>query len=329
MKTSLTADMKRAYAMIRAARTIVLAAHENPDGDALGSLLAVSSHLSSLKKKHVSFVSGSVPETLSFLPRFSSLTPSLPSRVPDLVIGFDYGDYRRLMLPYPLPRSFSLVTFDHHPKAGQEGDVNITEPEFSSTAELMYHFFAANKIPLTPDIATCIFTGIVTDTGGFVHRNTTQSTFAAVSDLLAHAPINTETIAKKALGFPSHGAAVVVGIALSRIRVDKKTRIAYSYISWRDLKKHGAKWEDVDSAVNLMNYINNDGVKCIALFKEREDGMTAVSFRSDAEKAYNAKALAEALGGGGHRFAAAARIPGARMTAMRKVFAQARKNAVQ
>lgn len=329
MNKALTADLKRAHAMIRAAKHIVLATHENPDGDGLGALLAISAYLSSQKKKHVSFVSGTVPHYLSFLPRFSSLTPKLPSLTPDLVIGFDYGDYRRLALPYTLPRSFSLITFDHHPKAGQEGEVNITEPSFSSTAELMYHFFKTNRILLTPEIATCIYTGIITDTGGFVHRNTTANTFAVVSDLLTHTPINTEYIAKQTLGFPSHGAALVVGLALSRLTVDKKTHIAYSYLSWRDLKKHGVAWEDIDMTVNLMNYINNDGVKCVALFKEKNDGMIAISFRSDAKKAYNAQALAAALGGGGHRFAAATRIKGPIKTAMKKVFAEARKSTVQ
>lgn len=329
MNKAITAELKRANALIRAARHIVLATHENPDGDGLGSLLAISLYLSSLKKKHISFASGSVPETLSFLPHFSSLKTTLPSREPDLVIGFDYGDYRRLALPYVLPRSFPLITFDHHPKAGQEGEVNITEPSFSSTAELMYHFFTANRIPLTPQIATCIFTGIVTDTGGFMHRNTTQNTFAVVADLLARTPINTERITKKTLGFPSHNAALVTGLALSRIAVDKKTHIAYSYLSWEDLKKYGVAWEDVDVTVNLMNGINNDGVKCIALFKERNDGMIAVSFRSDAEKAYDARALATALGGGGHRFAAATRMKGPLKSAMKKVFAEARKSTVQ
>lgn len=324
MNKKLTADMKRVRAMIAAARTIVLATHENPDGDGLGSLLALSSYLASIKKKHISFVSGTVPGNLSFLPRYASLVKKLPERAPDLLIGFDYGDYRRLALPYALPRAFPLITLDHHPKDKQEGEVNIVEPSFSSTAELTYRFFTANRIPLTPHIATCLYTGIVTDTGGFVHRNTTPATFAAVSDLLAHTPLNTEYIAKQALGFPSHHAALVTGLALSRIMVDKKTRIAYSYLSWRDLAKHKVAWEDVDTVVNLMNFINNDGVKCVALFKERNDGMIAVSLRSDAKKAYDARALAHALGGGGHRFAAATRIKGALPTAMKKVFAQAR-----
>lgn len=324
MKKSLIADLKRANALIRAAQHVVLATHENPDGDGLGSLLAVSHYLSSLKKKHISFVGGTVPEYLSFLPKFSSLTSKETSRTPDLVIGFDYGNYRRLALPFSAPHSFPLITFDHHPKADQKGDVVIVEPSFSSTAELIYHFFSVNRILLTPQIATCIYTGIITDTGGFVHRNTTQGTFAAVAHLLEHTPINTEWIAKKVLGFPSPGAALVTGLALSRITVDKKTRIAYSWLSWRDLKKYGVMWEDVDTIVNLMNYINDHSIRCVALFKEKNDGMIAVSFRSDAEKAYNARALAQTLGGGGHRYAAATRIKGSLHTVIKKVLAQAR-----
>jgi len=326
MSETTTADLIRAKHLIESARTIVLATHENPDGDGIGAMLAFAHYLDTLDKQYVTYVTGSVPHYLSFLPRFEKLTTEIPFSEPDLLIGFDYGDVARLRLPYTSPRTYHFVTLDHHPKTTQEGDVCIADTSFSSTCELAYRFFAANGITITKEMATCIYTGIVTDTGGFVHTNTTADTFAVTAELLNHTPIDTEWITKRVLGFPSYGAARVTGLALSRLAINQEAHVAYTYLSSRDMEEHSIAWEDVDNIVNLTNYITNEHVTCVALFKEKNDGMISVSFRSDAAKGFDVRRVATALGGGGHRFAAAAKLQGTREEVMEKVFEEIKKN---
>ncbi|MEK7487826.1 MAG: bifunctional oligoribonuclease/PAP phosphatase NrnA [Patescibacteria group bacterium] len=319
-------DLIRAKHLIESARTIVLATHEYPDGDGIGAMLAFAHYLDALGKQYIVYVTGSVPQYLSFLPCFEKLTSEISFTEPDLLIGFDYGDIARLRLPYTSPRTYHFITLDHHPKATQEGDVCITDTSFSSTCELAYRFFTENAIAITQEMATCIYTGIVTDTGGFLHTNTTADTFAVAADLLRHTPIDTEWIAKRVLGFPSYGAAQVTGLALSRLAINQEARTAYTHLSSRDMEEHGIAWEDVDNAVNLTNQITNEHVVCVALFKEKNDGMISVSLRSDAAKGFDVRRVATALGGGGHRFAAAAKLQGTREEVMKRVFEEIQKN---
>lgn len=319
-------DLIRAKHLIESARTIVLATHENPDGDGIGAMCAFAHYLDTLNKPYIAYVTGSVPRYLSFLPHFEKLTAEIPLSEPDLLIGFDYGDVARLRLPYTNPRTYHFITLDHHPKTTQEGEVCITDTSFSSTCELAYRFFTANNIAITPAVATCIYSGIVTDTGGFVHTNTTADTFAVAAELLRHAPIDTEWITKRVLGFPSYGAARVTGLALSRLAINHEAHVAYTYLSSRDMEEYGVLWEDVDNIVNLTNHITNEHVACVALFKEKNDGMISVSFRSDAAKGFDVRRVATAFGGGGHRFAAAAKLKGTREEVMARVFEEIKKN---
>ncbi|MBI5913420.1 bifunctional oligoribonuclease/PAP phosphatase NrnA [Candidatus Azambacteria bacterium] len=319
-------DLLRAKHLIESARTIVLATHENPDGDGIGAMLAFAQYLDTIDKQYVAYVTGSVPQYLSFLPHFEKLTTEIPFAEPDLLIGFDYGDTARLRLPYTSPRTYHFVTLDHHPKTTQEGEVCIADTSFSSTCELAYRFFAANDIAITKEMATCIYTGIVTDTGGFMHTNTTADTFTVAAELLRHTPIDTEWVTKRVLGFPSYGAARVTGLALSRLAINPETHVAYTYLSTRDLEEYGVLWEDVDNIVNLTNHITGEHIACVALFKEKNDGMISVSFRSDAAKGFDVRRVAAALGGGGHRFAAAAKLQGTREEVMARVFEKIKKN---
>ncbi len=326
MNEAITKDLIRAKHLIESARTIVLATHEYPDGDGIGAMLAFAHYLDTLGKQYTAYITGSIPRYLSFLPHFEKLTAEISLDEPDMVIGFDYGDVERLRLPYISPRTYHFVTLDHHPETTQEGDVCIVDTSFSSTCELAYRFFTANGIAVTQEIAACIYAGIVTDTGGFMHANTTAGTFTVVAELLRHAPIDTERITKRVLGFPSCGAARVTGLALSRLAINQEAHVAYTYLSSRDMEEHGIGWEDVDNIVNLTNNITNEHVTCVALFKEKNDGMISVSFRSDAAKGFDVRRVAAALGGGGHRFAAAAKLQGTREEVMKRVFEEIQKN---
>ncbi len=310
---------------VRAARHVLLMTHENPDEDGLGAMLAFANYLETAGKQYTAYVIGTPPPRLSLLPKFDRLT-SVPPAHADVLLAFDYGSFERLKLDKIGAEPSFIITLDHHPQQTQQGNVNITDPDFSSTCEIAYHFFKANGVALTPDIATCIYAGILADTGGFVHSNTSVEVFRIAAEL-KRLGVDTEFSAKRILGLPSPSAARAIGLAYSRLVIDKESGVMYAWLSSRELEEYAATWDEVGMLVNMMNHINAEesAVKCIALFKDKSDGMISVSFRSDPHKGCDVKKLAEHFGGGGHQYAAAAKIKGTLEEAIAKVLAEAKK----
>ncbi len=323
------AQLKAAYGKIAAARDIVLATHENPDADGIGAMLAFALYLNAARKRVTVWGSGMIPRHLSFLPGFPLLTERFPKRLPDLVVAFDYGSRVRLRLEKVGAEHIPLIGFDHHPPDNahhteDENTLALVDVSFSSSSEMAYYFFVTNDIAITQDMATCLYAGIVHDTGGFSHSNTSPRTFAAASALAALG-VDIERAAKRLLGLPSYAAAHVAGLALSRMTLDKATGVAYSYLGPDDLAATGTTWDDADTIVHLMNDINAPEVSCIILFKNRGTGVISASFRSDAERRFDARKLAQIFGGGGHVYAAGAKIEGELHEVIASVLDQAKR----
>lgn len=318
-------EFARLAAAIGKAGHILLATHENPDEDGLGAMLAFAGYLEKIGKKYTIFITGAAPARLSFLSGFGRITSALPSVRADMLLAFDYGDFARLRIADADMPSF-VATIDHHPRRGPQRDIDIIDSAFSSSCEIAYHFFKVNHIPISSDIAACIYTGIVADTGGFIHGNTSPEVFRIAAQL-KESGVDTELIAKRVLGFASEGAAAAIGLALSRLTIDKSAGVMYSYLSSQDIAQKQTAWDEVGALANIMNHIQttDKAVRCIALFKDKNDGAVSVSFRSDGEKRYDAQKLAAAFGGGGHQYASAARIEGTLDEAIRKVLAEAKR----
>lgn len=322
-----TADFHRLFEKLASAKHVLLATHEHPDADGIGAILAFSLWLERLKKPFTAYVIGTAPSHYSFLPGFGILTSQPPASA-DMLVAFDYGNLVRLKLETLPFRPSCVATMDHHPRDTQEGDINITDPTFSSSCEMVYHFFRANDVALTKDIATCLYAGIIADTGGFTHSNTSIEVFRIATELKGLG-VDTELVAKRILGLVSLGAAHVIGNILSRIAIDKESKVMYSSVSFGELEAYHTDWNEIEICVNLMNHIQapEKSVKCVALFKDKNDGMISVSLRSDPHKGFDARALAHTLGGGGHRYAAAAKIKGTLAEVIAKVLAEAKNTA--
>lgn len=314
------AELKKLAQAISSAQHVLLATHENPDEDGLGAMLAFASYFEDIKKPYTAYIIGTPPERLSFLPCFDTLA-AVPPENPDLLIAFDYGVFERLKLASLPP---VIATIDHHPQETQKGAINITDPDYSSSCEIAYRFFTANGIAVTAPMATALYTGIVADTGGFIHANTSAEAFRAAAELKALGA-DTERIAKRVLGLASANAARAIGLAFSRLAIDNESKVMYSYLSSEELAKMGTNWDEIGVLVNTMNHVHAPEVRCVILFKDKGDGMISVSFRSDPEKRYDARALAHIFGGGGHQYAAAAKIHGTLEAVMQKVLAAAGK----
>ncbi|MBI1755434.1 DHH family phosphoesterase, partial [Candidatus Azambacteria bacterium] len=295
------------------------------DEDGLGAMLAFANYLDAIGKKYTAYVIGTPPSRLSFLPRFDRLSSVSPAQA-DALVAFDYGNFARLKLDAIGAKPSFIATLDHHPQDTQKGDVNITDTAFSSTCEIACHFFKTNGITITKGAATCIYTGMVADTGGFIHSNTSSEVFRIAAEL-KELGADTELIAKRVLGFASVGAAAAIGLAFSRLTVDKDTHIMYTWLSSRDLEEKHTEFDDIGMLVSMMNHIRatNERVRCVALFKDKNDGMISVSFRSDSEKRFDAGKLVGALGGGGHQYAAATKMKGTLKEAIAKVLQEAKR----
>ncbi len=171
---------KKAWQNIIEANSILLVSHVNPDGDTLGSVLALFSLLKSMKKRvHVYNPSKSMPRYLSFLPNFQKISNEIKDF--DLAIVCDCSSLDRTKLDL---NNKKIINIDHHKTNEKFGHINIVKPNMPSTTLVVYKMLQKNNIPLTKEIASCIYTGFLEDTGFFSYGNINSKVLKIVSKLL-------------------------------------------------------------------------------------------------------------------------------------------------
>lgn len=300
--------VKEIVARLRAARTVLLGTHEHPDGDAIGSELALLHALRLQGKKVTAYIPDPAPEFLVFLPGFEELTTTPPNVDDyDLVVVLDYTQLYRTRLEAELKRHPNTVTIDHHYDNKGETTINLIVPEAAATAQILTELFQAAGIPITRDIATCLLTGIFTDTGSFMHDSTSPDILKLAADLMGKGArlshIAHETYQKKDL--PS---LRIWGRALSRVMVSEATGAAVSVITHEDLAECGATLDDLSGVVNLLNTLPQS--KFAMLLAEYEPGKIKGSLRSEPHKQVDVSKIAARLGGGGHKLASGFEVDG-------------------
>jgi bifunctional oligoribonuclease and PAP phosphatase NrnA len=282
---------------------VALACHVNPDGDALGSLLACSLGLQQLgKKTWPTWGSGTVkvPFAYRFLPGTDALVE--PSDVPDTAtfLALDCGAADRLGDLEPLAtKAATLINVDHHPGNDDFGNLNIVVTTASSTAELVAFLLKDLGVELDKDIATCLYTGIVTDTGRFQFSNSTPDTLRLAADLLAHG-VEAPSIAAEVFESSPFGYLKLLGHMLERAALFEEERFVYSWITQADLHDTGVEMDETEKLIDHLRATRAADVA--AMFKEQRDGAYRVSLRSRGP--ISVGAIARAHGGGGHELAA-------------------------
>lgn len=282
----------------------MLTCHVDPDGDALGSMLALTIALQGRGIETIASWGSdpfSVPRLYSYLPRLDLLAPPgmVPER-PEVMITFDAGSFERLGTLEACARSArTLIVVDHHVSNDHFGRINLVDGDAAASAVLVYDVLERIGITITPDIATCIYTGIVTDTGRFQYQNTTPDVHDMVAGLLRagarHYDVFEAVYNTHPVGYLKLAAA-----AIARIQVHPTTGIVWTWITQQDLADHGIQLEDVEALIDLVR--TADVADVAAVLKQRSDGRYNVSMRSRG--ATNVGALCERLGGGGHALAA-------------------------
>lgn len=307
--------MQRAHNLIKSCDHILILTHKNPDGDAIGSMLGLAQALLSVGKDIQCFSKDTVPSFFNFLPKVSIIKQQIAKNKYDLVILLDCALFERTGIKdigEIVSHYDNLLILDHHPKGKTQCDsirncVEIIENKTSSTAVLVYNLLKEMGIDINKDIANCLLTGIFTDTGGFQHNNTDPLSLQAAAEFMKKGS-RIEKIAKNIFSNKKMAAIRLWGLALSRIKTDKKTGMAVSYVSKKDMEDLGAKEEDLAGLVNVINTISD--AKFSLLLTEYESHKIKGSLRSEEYKGIDVSRIARSLGGGGHKLASGFEING-------------------
>ncbi len=294
--------MGAAASALRSANSVTLACHVGPDGDALGSMLGLAIAIENAgKKAFPSFGSPfSVPGSLSFLP-VDRLVPikSVPEE-PEVMVVLDAGSADRLgELAEQADSAETLIVLDHHVTNDGFGDIAIVEPAAAATGELVHRLLGELGWEVTEEIAMCLLTALMTDTGRFQYSNTTPETHRIAADLMASGadpvPIGQHVYEESPFGY-----LAAAGAALSRASLDTDAGVVHTSITHEDLDRAGIDWGDIDHLIDTVRLAIEADVALLA--KVHEDGRVKVSLRSRG--ATDVGSLAADLGGGGHRLAA-------------------------
>lgn len=279
---------------------VLIGTHLNPDGDALGSALGMALYLESLGKTVEVINHHEAPKNLRYLPTVNRIVQEPRTNDFDLGIILDLDSLERLgntaVYFENLPK---LVVIDHHIPHQAPGDLRIVETGASATALILTQLIEQLGGNLTPEIATCLYTGIVTDTGSFRFRNTTSDSLAAAATLLENGA-DLELVSQQIFQTKNLSSVRLLGHALETMKLDAENRIAWSCLSNRDFEWAQATDEDTEGFVNEL--LSIDSVQIAALLREAKPGVIRCSIRS--RSAYDVAAVAREFGGGGHRNAA-------------------------
>jgi phosphoesterase RecJ-like protein len=295
-------DLDRAAEAIASAPSLALACHHMPDGDALGSMLAVAS----LALEHGKQVVASWPQPFivaphyDFLPGLHLITkPQDFPRQPELMVTFDCGSLDRLGdLADPARAAKELIVIDHHVSNDGYGTINVIDTEAAASAVVVRRLLDRLGWELNRDAAVCLYTGVVCDTGRFQYDNTTPEVFALAEELSTFdLPIASLT---RQL-FEQHRLAYIklAATALDRAEFDPDRRFVATWVTRADLEHHGVELEETEGLIDLVRRTSEADVSCV--LKETPEG-TRVSLRAVSD--FDVSQVATGFGGGGHRASA-------------------------
>jgi bifunctional oligoribonuclease and PAP phosphatase NrnA len=306
-QTTTQNDLQAVADAIRSNDRFVVAAHENPDGDALGSMLATTLGLTSLGKDAVMYLSGAAPTPgeYSFLD-LSGLhrgepPPDLGERV---LIAVDCANVRRIGPEATLVDGAKLVVnVDHHHDNSSFGGVNLIVADASSTAEIVRDVLRELDVPLTPGIAAALYVGLVTDTGRFQYTNTTPKSLRLAAELV-EAGADVHGIFQHVYETVQFAKLKLLARALERAQLFAGGRLVVSYLLKDDFEAVGAEEPYSEGIIDYLRAV--EGSEMVALIREppRNEGPARrISLRSSHDEV-DVSAIARASGGGGHRQAA-------------------------
>ena len=296
---------------IKISRSVLVVSHSNPDGDAIGALLATGLALRAMGKHVCMYNETPIPAVYRFLPSVKYIRNRLDtSESLDTVVVLDCGAIERVgTLADRILDATMIVNIDHHMTNTHFGHLQYVDPDACATSEIIYRII--KRLPVTFDcpMATAIYTGILTDTGSFRFSNTNQAAFAICAEMIASGA-NPYDVAQHVYGHYSLGRIKLLNLALDSLEISPNGKMSIMSLTQHMLKQTSTQAEDIDGIINYARRIED--VEVAALIHEMESTPDAgskngqrtyhVSLRSDGS--VNVADIAAKFGGGGHANAA-------------------------
>jgi len=301
--------MQQIIRQLKNSRHVLVATHANPDGDALGSLIAMGLALETLQKTATLYNESPIPAVYRFLPAVDMVSCEVASSdIYDTAIILDCGNFRRIgKAAEEITRIPAIINIDHHVTNTFFGDFQIIDIAACATAEILYRLFKEMALPITTEMATSIYTGILTDTGSFRFSNTNKAAFTICEEMVA-CGVDPYRVAQHVYGTYSLGRIKLLNRALDSIEISPNGKLSLMTLTDEMFEETGTNPEDVDGLINYAKRIED--VKVAVLIHAHRNGERAsdhpnlfhVSLRSDGS--VDVARIAYAFGGGGHSSAA-------------------------
>jgi phosphoesterase RecJ-like protein len=288
--------------VIREGERFLVCSHSRPDGDAVGSMLAMGMLLEIMGKRADLVSAGRIQVVYRSLPRADDIRTAMRVHGPyDAAILLECDGVERTQLQGL--EKFLLINIDHHATGLEFAHINWIDHNAACVGEMVYRLFLAAGIDVTPEVATCIYTTVLTDTGGFIYGGTRASTFGLARDLIL-AGADPIRIAQQVYFSTSMAKLLLLGTALRNLH--REGRVAWLWITHEDMVRSCAVEEDCEGIANYALSIAE--VEAAVFMRELPENRICVSLRSKGR--INVAAIAERMGGGGHENASGCTLAG-------------------
>ena len=308
-------DITKTKALLQSSKNIVITCHKGPDGDAIGSSLALYLYLKKTHQNISIIVPDDFPYFLKWLPENDHIIcydskkedADILIHQADLIFSLDYNALNRTgeMAKELGASTAKFIMIDHHQQPDDYAEVTYSDTSICSTCQMVYHFIDAlgDVAKIDADIANCIYTGIMTDTGSFRFRSTTSTTHRVIANLI-DLGIDNAKIHQNVYDSNSYNRLQLLGKSLTNLKMIPELNTAYISLSQEELEQYNAQKGDTEGIVNYA--LSLQGIKLAAIFKEDlNSGLVKISFRSKGDFSVNDFARTH-FNGGGHTNAAGA-----------------------
>ena len=296
MNNSLKNLMEEAIKLIKKSEKIYICSHVQPDGDNIGSTLALGMAIKKINKNVKVLKVDDIPSDYKFLPNVDLIKKYDKEEDIDLFIALDSSDMERLGVGKEFAKNAkNIINIDHHITNNNFGDINIVSPSSAATGELIYEFIRQMKVDMDKNIATCLYTAISTDTGSFIYSNTTYITHLIVAELLKTgidiSYININLYQKRSM----ERTRLIINV-LNDMEICLDGKIGIVTVTQDILKSNNAKMEDTEGIISFVRDIDSVEVAC--LLKEVDKNEIKVSLRS--KEKIDVSKISSKFNGGGH-----------------------------
>lgn len=304
-------EFKRIARLIGEASTIAVCAHTAPDGDAIGSVLALAELIENMwPEKSVARLLADddvVPRPYRFLPRSEDMIPAcVYDETPDLFVCVDLSSPGRLALARPvMERSAHVAVLDHHPTDESFWDAGVVRPDAAAAGVIVTEFARYVHVSLTPTMAQCLLCALMTDTGCFQYQNANGEAFRVASTLV-DAGASPSDIALNVYQSDRLSYLHLCSTVLGRITTFEHGRVAYSYATSADFAATGVPLSECDGLIDIVRRV--EGCEVALFLKEVPGNQVRGNLRSKSD--FDVSGIARAMGGGGHRAAAGFTVDG-------------------